>query len=64
MSSNRIAESLLAQAQQKCPESGLLWAEAVRMAPRQQRKTKSLDALKKCDKDRYVLLAVARLITV
>lgn len=50
----------MAEALQKCPTSGLLWAEAIKMEPRLQRKTKGIDALKKCDNDPHVLLAVAR----
>jgi len=60
-SGNRIARRLMAEALQKCPTSGLLWAEAIKMEPRLQRKTKGIDALKKCDNDPHVLLAVARL---
>lgn len=55
------AEVLMAKALQDCPGSGLLWAEAIEMAPRQQRKTKSVDALKKCDQDPFVVAAVAKL---
>lgn len=56
-----IAKAVLARALQECPASGLLWAEAIVMAPRPQRKTKSVDALKHCEHDPYVLLAVSRL---
>ena len=55
----QIAESYLARAIQECPTSGLLLAESVRMAPRPQRKSKSVDALKRCDNDPYVIAAVA-----
>ncbi|KAL3680864.1 hypothetical protein R1sor_023820 [Riccia sorocarpa] len=55
------AEVLMAKALQECPSSGLLWAESIEMAPRQQRKTKSIDALKKCDHDPFVIAAVAKL---
>lgn len=41
-----------------CP--GTLWAEAVFLEARPQRKTKSVDALKKCEHDPHVLLAVAK----
>uniref|UniRef100_H2ZEY4 Pre-mRNA-processing factor 6 n=1 Tax=Ciona savignyi TaxID=51511 RepID=H2ZEY4_CIOSA len=56
-----IAKSLMARALQECPSSGLLWAEAVFIEGRAQRKTKSVDALKKCEHDPHVLLAIARL---
>ncbi len=51
----------LAKALQECPASGLLWAEAITRAPKPQRKTKSLDAMKKCENDPDVVLAVAHL---
>jgi len=56
-----IAEPLMAKALQECPTSGILWAEAVFMEGRAQRKTKSVDALKKCEHDPHVLLAVSLL---
>ena len=46
---------------QECPNSGLLWSEAIFMESRPQRRTKSADALKRADNDALVLLAVARL---
>jgi pre-mRNA-processing factor 6 len=45
----KAAEALLAKALQELPASGRLWAEAISAAPRPQRKTKSADALKRCD---------------
>jgi len=56
-----IASAQMARALQECPSSGLLWAEAIFIEPRPQRKTKSVDALKKCEHDPHVLLAIARL---
>uniref|UniRef100_A0A8C8F5U6 Pre-mRNA-processing factor 6 n=1 Tax=Oncorhynchus tshawytscha TaxID=74940 RepID=A0A8C8F5U6_ONCTS len=56
-----IANTLMAKALQECPNSGILWAEAVFLEARPQRKTKSVDALKKCEHDPHVLLAVAKL---
>ncbi|KAJ8408111.1 hypothetical protein AAFF_G00263390 [Aldrovandia affinis] len=56
-----IASTLMAKALQECPNSGILWAEAVFLEARPQRKTKSVDALKKCEHDPHVLLAVAKL---
>lgn len=55
-----IAQNLMAKALQECPTSGILWAESIFMEPRPQRKTKSVDALKKCEHDPNVLLAVAK----
>ncbi|PKU32035.1 pre-mrna-processing factor hypothetical protein [Limosa lapponica baueri] len=40
---------------------GILWSEAIFLEARPQRKTKSVDALKKCEHDPHVLLAVAKL---
>lgn len=55
-----MANTLMAKALQECPNSGLLWAEAIFMESRPQRKTKSVDALKKCEHDPHVLLAVSK----
>ncbi|XP_040565039.1 pre-mRNA-processing factor 6 [Lepeophtheirus salmonis] len=54
------AMALMSRALQECPNSGILWAEAIFMENKAQRKTKSVDALKKCEHDAHVLLAVAR----
>eukprot|EP00050_Salpingoeca_kvevrii_P012075 m.20269 g.20269 ORF g.20269 m.20269 type:complete len:929 (-) comp3819_c0_seq1:89-2875(-) len=54
------AEALLARALQDCPTSGLVWSLAIEMAPKPQRKTRSVDAHKKCENDPLVLLAIAR----
>lgn len=56
-----IANAMMAKAIQECPTSGILWAESIFMEPRPQRKTKSVDALKKCEHDPHVLLAVSKL---
>ncbi|XP_046863113.1 pre-mRNA-processing factor 6-like [Xenia sp. Carnegie-2017] len=56
-----FAKSLMAKAIQECPTAGILWAEAIFMEARPQRKTKSVDALKRCEHDPNVLLAVAKL---
>ncbi|KAJ7948291.1 Pre-mRNA-processing factor 6 [Quillaja saponaria] len=55
------ADILMAKALQECPNSGTLWAASIEMVPRPQRKTKSMDALKKCDHDPHVIAAVAKL---
>ena len=57
-----MANTLLAKALQECPNSGLLWAEAIFMESRPQRRTKSIDALKKCEHDPHVLLAISKYI--
>nr|SVE69638.1 EOG090X017X [Eubosmina coregoni] len=59
--SKEMAANKLAQAMQDCPNAGLLWSETIFMADRPQRKTKSVDALKKCEHDPHVLLAVSKL---
>lgn len=55
------ADILMAKALQECPNSGILWAASIEMVPRPQRKSKSMDALKKCDHDPHVISAVAKL---
>ena len=45
---------------QECPTSGPLWAEAIFLEAKPQRRSKSVDALKKCDSDAHVMLAVAK----
>ncbi|KDO29186.1 hypothetical protein SPRG_05428 [Saprolegnia parasitica CBS 223.65] len=54
-------ENLLAKALQDCPDSGLLLAASIDMAPRTQKKRVSLEALKKKDNDPSVCLSVAKL---
>ncbi|XP_053674883.1 pre-mRNA-processing factor 6 [Anopheles nili] len=56
-----MANTLMARALQDCPNAGELWAEAIFLEARPQRKTKSVDALKKCEHDPHVLLAVSKL---
>ncbi|KAK2165168.1 hypothetical protein LSH36_54g10004 [Paralvinella palmiformis] len=53
--------TLMAKAMQECPSSGILWAEAIFMEARPQRKTKCVDALKRCEHDPHVLLAASML---
>mmetsp|Transcript_38634 Transcript_38634/g.114846 ORF Transcript_38634/g.114846 Transcript_38634/m.114846 type:complete len:937 (+) Transcript_38634:36-2846(+) len=57
----KAAMTLMAKALQQCKSAGLLWAEAIAMEQRAQQKTKSSDALKACDNDAHVILAVSRL---
>mmetsp|Transcript_20137 Transcript_20137/g.34277 ORF Transcript_20137/g.34277 Transcript_20137/m.34277 type:complete len:213 (-) Transcript_20137:33-671(-) len=57
----KAAATLMAKALQQCRTAGILWAEAIAMEPRAQQKTKSSDALKACDNDPHVILAVSRL---
>ena len=57
----KAGENLMSRALQECPSSGLLWAEVITTAPRPQRKSKSVDALKKCNNDPLVIRAVAQL---
>uniref|UniRef100_A0A182NGV7 Pre-mRNA-processing factor 6 n=1 Tax=Anopheles dirus TaxID=7168 RepID=A0A182NGV7_9DIPT len=56
-----MANTLMARALQDCPNAGELWAESIFLEARPQRKTKSVDALKKCEHDPHVLLAVSKL---
>jgi pre-mRNA-processing factor 6 len=57
----KLAATRLAQALQECPNSGILWSEAIMMEPRQQRKAKSVDAIKSCENDPFVISTIARL---
>ena len=57
----KAAATLLAKALQQCRTAGILWAEAISMEARAQQKSKSSDALKACDNDPHVILAVSRL---
>lgn len=61
LESQASAEALMAKALQECPASGQLWAEHVGMAPRPQRKRRSVDALKRCNNDPHIVAAVAQL---
>ncbi|CAI5731601.1 unnamed protein product [Hyaloperonospora brassicae] len=54
-------EMLMAKALQECPESGVLLAESIDIAPRAQQKRASFTALKKKDNDSSVCLSVAKL---
>jgi len=56
-----MANTLTARALQECPTSGELWAESIFLEGRPQRKSKSVDALKKCEHDPHVLFAVSKL---
>ena len=58
---HKAAATLMAKALQQCRNAGTLWAEAIAMEPRAQQKTKSSDALKACDNDPHVIVAVSRL---
>jgi pre-mRNA-processing factor 6 len=55
------SDALAASALRECPDSGPLWAERVLSASRPQRKSRSVDALKRCGDDAKVVAAVARL---
>jgi len=58
-----IGLNLMAKAMQECEaqQCGILWAEAIFLEPRPQRKTKCVDALKRCEHDPHVLLAASKL---
>ena len=57
----KAADAVLAKALLELPDDGSIWAEAIVTAPRPTRKSKSVDALKRCDGDAQVNAAVARL---
>jgi len=55
-----ITQNQMARAIQECPTSGPLWAESIFLEAKPQRRTKSVDALKKCEHNPHVMLAVAK----
>jgi pre-mRNA-processing factor 6 len=57
----RLADSLMARALQECPDSGILWAEELLACSKQQQKSKSIEADKRCNNDPHVVIAIARL---
>lgn len=56
-----VSRSLMARALQECPNSGILWAQAIFLEDPAQRKSKSVDALKRCQDDAHVVLAVSKM---
>ena len=57
---DRLADALIAKGKHECSPAGLIWAEDLLTCNKPSFKTKSIDALKSCDNDAYVILAVAR----
>lgn len=57
----KLAENLMSRALQDCPLSGALWAEDILTASKTSQKRKSVEALKRCDNDARVVLAVGQL---
>jgi len=57
----KVAQTMIAKALQECPNSGLLWSEAIEMENLAQKKAKSVEALKRCDNDPLVILTVAKI---
>ena len=56
------AKILMAKALQEVPSSGLLWSESIwHLEPRTQRKSRSLEAIKKVDNDPVLFVTVARI---
>jgi len=59
----KLAMNLLSKALKECPNSGKLWAEMIELEDPQGKKARCVDALKICDNDGHVLVAVAKLFT-
>merc|ERR1712187_251709 len=59
--SERLAHHLMSKALQECPTSGIMWAKAIELEPKQGQNAKSVDALKKCENDAHVIVSVAKL---
>lgn len=57
----KYADNLMAKALQEVPTSGILWAEDLLTCHKTKTKSKSIDALKKCDNNAIVIIAIARL---
>lgn len=57
----KVARQLMAKALQECGKSGILWAHAIATDPPPARKSRSYDALKRCEDDPFVFMAVAKL---
>ncbi|CAG7920753.1 unnamed protein product [Penicillium olsonii] len=56
------AKSMMARAIQEVPSSGLLWSENIwYLEARSQRKARSLEAMKKCENDPVLFVAIARI---
>jgi pre-mRNA-processing factor 6 len=56
------AKNLMSRAIQEIPASGLLWSESIwHLEPRAQRKSRSLEAIKKVDNDPILFITVARI---
>lgn len=54
------AQNLLSKGLQECPNSGMLWAEVINTERKAQKRARSVDALKHCDNDPHVIVAVAK----
>jgi len=55
------AKVLLSKGLQDCPTSGILWSMTILSEARPQRRTRSVDAMKKAGDDPYIICTVARL---
>jgi pre-mRNA-processing factor 6 len=60
-SNEKVATHLMSRALQECPNAGVLWSRAIELEPKASQNAKSVDALKKCENDTYVIVAVAKL---
>jgi pre-mRNA-processing factor 6 len=54
-------QSMLSRGLKECAASGRLWGLAISMEPRAQQRARSVDALKRCDQNAYVMMEVAKL---
>lgn len=59
--SAKAGQTLLLEGLRKFPQSGELWAEAIRQEPRQTRKAKTVDGLEKCPNSPQIMLEAAKL---
>lgn len=56
----KISQSLLSQALQKCPQSGLLWALAIEMESFLTKKSQVMNALKQNESNCDLFLAISK----
>jgi len=59
----KLAMNMLSKGIKECPNSGKLWSEIIELEETNNKKPRCFEALKKCDTDGNVLVAVSKLFT-
>jgi pre-mRNA-processing factor 6 len=57
----KMAHVVMSKALQECPNSGILWAQAIEMEAKPTRQSKAVEAMRRCENNPLVILSVARL---